>query len=190
MGEKIKNLIKSGESESLEFKSSLADINEIVEDVSAFSNSKGGNPGPFPEGVSPEKPIHKPRNPILCQLIRDVGFIEKYGSGIYFMKNLCKEWGMQEPEYEITETKTKVIFKSARESILISEIEKIGVRINLRQKKALEYALKEGFLTNKFYREINKVSDETARRELSELVKEGLLKVVGKGRDVKYLPKI
>jgi predicted HTH transcriptional regulator len=30
MGEKIKNLIKSGESESLEFKSSLADINEIV----------------------------------------------------------------------------------------------------------------------------------------------------------------
>jgi ATP-dependent DNA helicase RecG len=42
MDEKIKNLIKSGESESLEFKSSLADINEIVEDVSALSNSKGG----------------------------------------------------------------------------------------------------------------------------------------------------
>jgi ATP-dependent DNA helicase RecG len=42
MNEKIENLIKSGESERLEFKSSLADINEIVEDISAFSNSKGG----------------------------------------------------------------------------------------------------------------------------------------------------
>jgi predicted HTH transcriptional regulator len=34
--------------------------------------------------------------------------------------------------------------------------------------------------------EINK----TERRELLELVKEGLLKVVGKGRGVKYLPKV
>jgi predicted HTH transcriptional regulator len=42
MNEKIENLIKSGESERLEFKSSLADVNEIVEDISAFSNSKGG----------------------------------------------------------------------------------------------------------------------------------------------------
>jgi ATP-dependent DNA helicase RecG len=148
------------------------------------------NPGPFPEGVSPEKPTHKPRNPILCQLMRDVGFIEKYGSGIYFMKNLCREWGIKEPEYEITETKTKVIFRSAGESILISEIEKIGVKMNLRQKRALEYALKEGFLTNKLYREINKVSDETARKELLELVEEGLLRMVGKGRGIKYLPKI
>jgi ATP-dependent DNA helicase RecG len=35
-------LIKKGESDRAEFKSSLADINEIVEDVSGFSNSKGG----------------------------------------------------------------------------------------------------------------------------------------------------
>jgi ATP-dependent DNA helicase RecG len=148
------------------------------------------NPGPFPEGVSPEKPIHKPRNPILCQLMRDIGFIEKYGSGIYFMKNLCREWGIKEPEYEITETKTKVIFRSAGESILVSEIERVGIRMNLRQKRALEYALKEGFLTNKLYREINKVSDETARKELLELVEEGLLRMVGRGRGIKYLPKI
>jgi ATP-dependent DNA helicase RecG len=42
MDEKIKNLIESGQSENLEFKSSLADINEIVKDVSAFSNLRGG----------------------------------------------------------------------------------------------------------------------------------------------------
>jgi predicted HTH transcriptional regulator len=33
MNEKIENLIKSEESERLEFKSSLADVNEIVEEV-------------------------------------------------------------------------------------------------------------------------------------------------------------
>ena len=40
------------------------------------------NPGSFPEGVSPKNPRHKPVNEILCQLTYDIGFIEKYGSGI------------------------------------------------------------------------------------------------------------
>jgi ATP-dependent DNA helicase RecG len=53
------------------------------------------NPGPFPEGVTPERPLHIARNPILCQLMRDIGFIEKYGSGIYFMRDFCKEWEYQ-----------------------------------------------------------------------------------------------
>lgn len=49
------------------------------------------SPGTFPEGVSPDKPRHKPVNPILTQLMYDVGFIEKYGSGIKMMQRLCKE---------------------------------------------------------------------------------------------------
>jgi ATP-dependent DNA helicase RecG len=43
MNEKeLLKMIKKGESESLVFKSSLAEINEIIEDVSAFSNLNGG----------------------------------------------------------------------------------------------------------------------------------------------------
>jgi predicted HTH transcriptional regulator len=39
---KIKNLIGTTESEILEWKSSLSQLNRIVEAVSAFSNTKGG----------------------------------------------------------------------------------------------------------------------------------------------------
>jgi len=85
------------------------------------------NPGSFPEGVTPEKPRHIPVNPALCQLMYDVGFIEKY-------------------------------------------------------------AFREGFITNKIYREINKVSDETSRKELADIVEKGLLNITGKGRGVKYVP--
>ena len=46
------------------------------------------SPGTFPEGVTPEEPKHVPVNPILCQLMYDVGFIEKYGSGIYMINEL------------------------------------------------------------------------------------------------------
>lgn len=148
------------------------------------------NPGSFPKGVTPENPRHVPVNPTLCQLMYDVGFIEKYGTGIFMMKELCKEYGIPEPIYEISEVETKLIFKSGGKAVLISEIEKLGIELNERQKSALRYAFKEGFITNKIYREINKVSDETARKELVQLVNKGLLRAKGKGRSVKYVPSI
>lgn len=54
----------------------------------------------------------------------------------------------------------------------------------------MRYVFKEGFITNKIYREINKVSDETARKELAQLVNKGLLRAKGKGKGVKYVPSI
>jgi hypothetical protein len=48
----------------------------------------------------------------------------------------------------------------------------------------------EGFINNQIYREINRVSDETSRRELSQLVEKGLLKIKGKGRSTKYVPTV
>jgi len=148
------------------------------------------NPGSFPHGTTPENPLHIPRNPILCQLMRDIGYIEKYGTGIYFMKDLCNDWGIPEPEFRISDVETKVIFKSGGKAVVISEIEKLGVELNDRQRRGLKYAFIEEFISNQIYREINKVSDETSRRELSQLVEKGLLKIKGKGRSTKYVPVI
>jgi len=58
----------------------------------------------------------------------------------------------------------------------------------LKGKAKLRYAFREGFITNKIYREINEVSDEMARRELKEVAEKRLLKMVGKGRATKYIP--
>lgn len=146
------------------------------------------NPGSFPEGVTPEKPRHIPVNPALCQLMYDVGFIEKYGTGIYMIKELCEEYGIPGPEYEISDVETKLVFRSGGKAVIISEIEKLGVKLNERQGNALKYAFREGFITNKIYREINKVSDETSRKELADIVEKGLLNITGKGRGVKYVP--
>ena len=147
------------------------------------------NPGSFPKGVTPENPRHVPVNPTLCQLMYDVGFIEKYGTGIFMMKELCKEYGIPEPAYELSEYETKLIFKSGGKAVLIAEIEKLGIELNERQRIALRYVFREGFITNKIYANLNKVSNKTASLELKDLVKKGLLEVKGKGRATKYLPK-
>jgi ATP-dependent DNA helicase RecG len=148
------------------------------------------NPGSFPEGVTPEKPRHIPVNPVLCQLVYDVGFIEKYGTGIYMIKELCEEYGIPGPEYEISDIETKLVFKSGGKAVVISEIEKLGVELNERQSRALKYAFREGFITNKIYAEINEVSNKTASLELKTLVRKDLLGVEGRGRSTKYVPKI
>ncbi len=120
----------------------------------------------------------------------DVGFIEKYGTGIYMMRENCNEYGIPEPKYEISDIETKLIFQSGGKAIVVSEIEKYGIELNERQKEALKYAFKEGYLTNKIYVDINKVSSKTASLELKDLMQKKLLAVQGKGRSTRYIIKI
>ena len=54
MTQKIKNLISKEESENLEFKSTLSESKEIIQTISAFANTRGGN---IIIGISPNKKI-------------------------------------------------------------------------------------------------------------------------------------
>ena len=145
------------------------------------------NPGAFPNGVTPEHPIHKPVNPTLCALMYDIGFIEKYGSGIKLMKRLCREWGNREPHYEMNPLETKIIFESQIKEPTYIEVADISDKLNERQKKALYFSQKKGFITRKEYMEVNSVSNKTAYKELKKMAEEGLFRVTGKGRGVRYV---
>jgi len=148
------------------------------------------SPGSFPKGVTPEKPKHVPVNPVLCQLMYDIGFIEKYGSGIYMINELCEEWGILKPEYELSEVETTVSFRSGGKAIVIGEIEKIGVELNERQREGLKIVFKKGKIANADYAKMFGISRNTATNDLTELVEKGLIKRVGRGRGSYYTPKI
>ncbi len=147
------------------------------------------NPGSFPEGVTPKNPKHVPVNPVLSKLMYDVGLVEKYGTGIYMIREKCEEHGMPEPEYNIGPIETKVIFRSPGKAVLLSELEE-RTDINQRMREGLKYALREGSISNKEYRKINDVSHDTANNELTKLSDLDLLNRVGKGRATKYKPNI
>ncbi|MBU3896761.1 MAG: putative DNA binding domain-containing protein, partial [Nanoarchaeota archaeon] len=144
------------------------------------------NPGTFPKGVSPKNPKHKPVNEILCQLIYDVGFIEKYGSGIKMMKSLSKEWGNKEPYYELHPIETKIIFESQiKESTYIEK--DILEGLNERQRKAVEYLKSKGRITSKEYVAINHISERTARNDLMDMVNNKILQKIGKTQSTHYI---
>ncbi len=147
------------------------------------------SPGRFPEGVTPQKPLHMPRNPILCQLMREIGYIEKYGTGIYFVRDLCNEWGIPEPEFETGGLETRVIFRSSGEGILIPEMKKRGIELNDRQVACLHYFTENPYITNKKYQELNNVGKKAAYIDIHDLLDKGLITQEGKGRSVRYIKK-
>ncbi len=61
---------------------------EVFVDVMPFRVSIR-NPGSFPPGSSPESPRPVPRNPLLYDLMFQMGYVEKQGSGIESMKRIC-----------------------------------------------------------------------------------------------------
>ena len=148
------------------------------------------NPGTFPEGVSPDAPVHEPVNPILSQFMYDVGFIERYGSGIRMMKRLSEEWGNKAPRYELHPLETKIIFDSPIQESTFIEIDDISEQLNERQKKALFHVEKNGQIATKEYVEINRVSRRVAYEELRDMTDKGLLSMIGKGRGTKYVRKV
>jgi two-component system NtrC family response regulator len=61
------------------------------------------------------------------------------------------------------------------------------VGLNQRQIKALNFIKKNGFITNKYYTQINSVRKTHAVTELRQMVSQGLLKRTGQGRNVRYV---
>jgi len=130
---------------------------------------------------------HRPINRILSELMYDIGFIEKYGSGIYLENELCLKNGNPKPVYEIDTIQTKVIFKSQVRDVTVIEVgEKALEGLHERQKKALGYIKERGRITNKEYQELNSVSNKTAYKDLSELAIKNMLITRGRGKYLYY----
>lgn len=80
---------------------------------------------------------------------------------------------------------TKIIFESQiKESTYIEE--NILKDLNERQKKAIEHIKIKGRITTKEYVIINNVSERTARNDLDEMVKKGVIISVGETNQREY----
>ena len=74
--------------------------------------------------------------------------------------------------------------KSFEKAIENEKLHKLD--LNNRQKKAIEYLKKYGFIERRTYVVLNKVSTKTAYVELTDLIKKNVLFKQGEGRSVIY----
>ena len=135
--------------------------------------------GTLPEGITLDKltKTHSsyPRNPILAEACFKGGYIDSWGSGIIKIIDSCKMAGLPTPLIE--EDGGGLIVRLFKERFAEEELQKMG--LNERQIKAVLYVKEKGRITNSEYQEVNIISERTASREISELVKAEILEQVG-----------
>ena len=133
------------------------------------------NPGELLEPLTPKmlKKEHESilRNPLLANAFFLTRDIEQWGRGTNKIVNWCVGHGLKEPDFEEIGGGFMVKFHAPEEILaLVPDKTKVDLRelgLNERQVEALRLMVNGGqVFTNKRYREMFRVSRETATRDL------------------------
>jgi len=117
-----------------------------------------------------------PNNPLLADILYLANYVQKAGSGTLEMIEQCKKKGLPEPEF----LSSKCEFKTIISRDVFSKLTIMSLGINDRQLEAINYCRKKSRITNKEYCNLVNISKPTASRELSLMVKKGILTKKGK----------
>ncbi len=133
------------------------------------------------------------RNEVLTQVLSDMGYIERLGYGIDRMIRQMKEWGLPPPRFAETANGFRVTLRGPGDKLVGEDAEKNKwqqLNLNERQQAALEFLSKNSRITNREYRDLfPDVSEETIRRDLADLVEEGILLKMGDKKGTHYILK-
>ncbi len=162
--------------------------------------SPGGLPGPVT--IDNIKDERFSRNPVIVQVLSDMGFIERLGYGVDRVIDLMREKHLRAPEFEETAGGFRVsLFSEQVEEkaaqLADNSIHQLGLEgqykgkpINARQETALLYLIRDGNtrITNSDLQTLcPDVHPETIRRDLADLVAKDILRKLGQKRGSYYV---
>lgn len=142
------------------------------------------NPGGFLAGQTitnfDKTPQH--RNPITYRLLHELGLGEGLGLGIRLIRRRCREIRLPDPDFfEIGNAFQVILYnRTSKKKQYLAEFE------NQRQKQLLAYLHKNKSIKAKQYAKLVGVSGPTAIKDISELIKQGKVKKIGKYRGAYY----
>ncbi len=125
-----------------------------------------------------------PNNPLIAESLYLTRYIEKAGSGTQKIIELCRGAGLPEPKFE--QRSGSFIITLWRDWLTDEVMRQMD--LSERQQKALAVVKAVGKISNSVFQERLDVAKRTAHRELTELVRKGLLKKIGKtGKGTFYI---
>jgi ATP-dependent DNA helicase RecG len=133
------------------------------------------------------------RNQVIVQVLSDFGFAERLGYGIDRMIRLMSEWDLPPPEFTETANGFKVTLRGPGEKLFGGDTDRSrwhSLNLNERQRTALQAVARDNHINNREYRDLfPDVSEETIRRDLADLVEQGILLKMGDKRGTSYILK-
>jgi ATP-dependent DNA helicase RecG len=155
-------------------------------------HSPGGLPGPVT--MDNLLQVRFSRNPVIVQVLSDMGYVEKLGYGLDRVVRSMREHGLRPPRFEeLGGTFRVTLFGALRpgarkQSSGLIDLAEMG--LNMRQETVLTFLDENRRITNREYQELcPEVHAETLRRDLADLVSRGLLIKIGDKRATYYILK-
>ena len=150
------------------------------------------SPGRLPGHVTIENMVRErfSRNPVIVQVLSDLGFVERLGYGIDRMLLLLEQEGYRPPRFEETSAGFRVTLYAKAPRLPAQPRAWLHLELNPRQERALDYVVDRGRIANREYQALcPDVSAETIRRDLSDLVHKDILIRIGRKRATYYILK-
>jgi ATP-dependent DNA helicase RecG len=162
-------------------------------------HSPGGLPGPV--NLQNLLVARFARNAIITQLLADLGFVERLGYGLDRVVSAMEERRLPAPKFEeVAGTFRVTLYNSFKEGQNLGSIRDQtpalelnldpNLLLNSRQESVLGFLRVHPRITNKDYQELcPDVHTETLRRDLADLVAQGVLMKIGENRATYYILK-
>lgn len=140
------------------------------------------SPGLLPFGLKDIKEgVSKIRNRIIARVFRELGFIERWGSGIQRIISECREAGLSEPRFEEIGTHFRVtLYKKHVSDPILDRIDRL-ICVVLHENEQL---------STKIIAQKISLSDRQTRSRLIKLVDKGIVGEISRGAtdpDKKYI---
>ncbi len=144
------------------------------------------NPGRLPEELTLEqlRVEHPsiPANPLMCDPLFLAHYVEKAGTGTLDMIRQCVAAGLPEPEFEQRGGEFVVtVWRDWLTDEILAQLD-----LSPRQSTAVNAMRRQRRITSGEYQRLTGASRATAKRDLEELVRAGLLMRAGAGRGAFY----
>jgi len=160
--------------------------------LNIFSNQlEVTSPGELPGPITMDNLLKSrfSRNPIVVQVLADLGFVERLGYGLDRVVQAMRENFLPPPYFEESAGVFRVLLRNESMSKVSPDFSRYSLEgLNERQVSALNYLSSKKRITNRAYQELcPEVHPETLRRDLSDLVSRGVLVKIGDKKTTYYI---
>ena len=174
----------------------LFSLNNVAVRVSMFeSKIEINSPGGLPRGVSKEEYLNGelsyPRNPVIANVFHQLGYIEKFGTGINRIKNEYKDFE-NKPEFIVSENVVKVVLPK----IVYTNNDKTGIaedvfvhnqiKLDAIDKEILKAISGDPFISQRKLEDEINVKRATIQRRIDSLEENGFLRKEGSSQKRSY----
>ncbi len=131
------------------------------------------------------------RNPVIVQVLSDLGFVERLGYGLDRVVAALRQAGLPPPQFEEVAGSFRARLFGAAPAAPLPDVGLYrGLGLNPRQEKLVAYLAQNRRITNREYQQLcPEVHPETLRRDLADLSRRGLLMKMGAKRGTYYVLK-